>query len=656
MGFASHTHFVTVGQRIGDRRLRRPDVRPQLDPRRFRQSSSSAGRYAGATAAARFTTVANWRAYGSIEIGDRHYGQKAHSMRRLMDIPQQLRRTRSRVALVDSPGRARPTSPRCARTAGVCSTRATVAGTTPAYRASSRRRSPRSGSPRAATSRRAAAGSATAARAISPRGGRCSPRTPASASRCRPATACSRSTTLDEAVAAADAVVLALPAPPARRTRARRGVPRLRPRPAADLLERGRCRMSRVLLVCNQFPKFSESFIVQQVPRPAAPGLGRRTSPATGATTSSGRTSRTILPTRRLRSRTCTSSSDFDETRRRASARPRPLRVRPSRPRPARRSAALARSRVVASLRGNDINALGLDDSAYFEELWETDRRAARPDRPLVRRVRSPAAARPAFRTSSFRRPSTRRSSRPAAATGHRGRTRPASPAHPQRRPAALDEGLRRRRCTRSRSCAMRGIAVRVSDRRRSRLRRGNDRDALLDPRPGPRRTSCSCSAPVSQQDVKEQLGWADVLLHGAVSEGFCNAALEAQAMAVPVVCTEALAENVVDGKTGLVAPLRDPHGLADRLERIAARSGPSAPSRRRRAGACRARTSGWTSRSRSSPSWYRRRARRHGDGDSELRTMRIELRQASDRSRTSSSSSASGSRATSSAARAPRR
>ena len=40
--------------------------------------------------------------------------------------------------------------------------------------------------------------------------------------------------------------------------------------------------------------------------------------------------------------------------------------------------------------------------------------------------------------------------------------------------------------------------------------------------------------------------------------------------MALPVVCTETLADNVLDETTGLVAPLRDAEGLATRLERLA--------------------------------------------------------------------------------------
>ncbi|HSH59750.1 MAG TPA: glycosyltransferase family 4 protein [Acidimicrobiales bacterium] len=72
---------------------------------------------------------------------------------------------------------------------------------------------------------------------------------------------------------------------------------------------------------------------------------------------------------------------------------------------------------------------------------------------------------------------------------------------------------------------------------------------------------------------VEEQLQWADVFVHPAVSEGFCNAVMEAQAMEVPVVCTDAdgLAENVVDGHTGLVVGRRDPVALAGAIDRLAA-------------------------------------------------------------------------------------
>ncbi len=84
---------------------------------------------------------------------------------------------------------------------------------------------------------------------------------------------------------------------------------------------------------------------------------------------------------------------------------------------------------------------------------------------------------------------------------------------------------------------------------------------------------------------VRDHLAHTDVLLHPAVSEGFANAVLEAQAMAVPVVCTDAdgLAENVADGETGFVVPRRDPDGIAQRLRELA--DDPDRRSRMGRAG-----------------------------------------------------------------------
>ena len=74
------------------------------------------------------------------------------------------------------------------------------------------------------------------------------------------------------------------------------------------------------------------------------------------------------------------------------------------------------------------------------------------------------------------------------------------------------------------------------------------------------------------QAEVLAQMRWADVLLHPAVSEGFGNAVLEAQAMGLPVVCSDAdgLAENVADGLTGFVTPRRAPEALAAALARLA--------------------------------------------------------------------------------------
>ncbi len=76
----------------------------------------------------------------------------------------------------------------------------------------------------------------------------------------------------------------------------------------------------------------------------------------------------------------------------------------------------------------------------------------------------------------------------------------------------------------------------------------------------------------MDREGVREEMERADVLLHAAVSEGFCNAVLEVQAMELPVVCSDAggLPENVVDGVTGLVTPRRDPKAMAERLAQLA--------------------------------------------------------------------------------------
>lgn len=76
----------------------------------------------------------------------------------------------------------------------------------------------------------------------------------------------------------------------------------------------------------------------------------------------------------------------------------------------------------------------------------------------------------------------------------------------------------------------------------------------------------------IPHERVLSQLAWADVFLHAAVSEGFCNAVLEAQAAGLPVVCSDAdgLAENVADGLAGFVVPRRSPAALAEKIISLA--------------------------------------------------------------------------------------
>ncbi len=77
-----------------------------------------------------------------------------------------------------------------------------------------------------------------------------------------------------------------------------------------------------------------------------------------------------------------------------------------------------------------------------------------------------------------------------------------------------------------------------------------------------------------STEDVRTEMNNADLFLHPAISEGFCNAVAEAQAMALPVVCSNAdgLNENIEDGVTGFVVPKWDVEAIAAQLLKCAER------------------------------------------------------------------------------------
>lgn len=89
MRFDAHTHFVTVADGIGRPECSIPacgrDWRPTLPPVVLARWPVAEGPGDGVT------TVANWRGYGSIHHGGVRYGQKAHSVRRLMGLPARTR-------------------------------------------------------------------------------------------------------------------------------------------------------------------------------------------------------------------------------------------------------------------------------------------------------------------------------------------------------------------------------------------------------------------------------------------------------------------------------------------------------------------------------------------------------------------------------------
>jgi hypothetical protein len=95
MRFDGHTHFVTVGLSLGTSTCPVPTCGrrwiPTLPPVVLDQWPVADGIHQQA-----LTTVGNFRGYGSIADGDVLYGQKAHSLRPLADLPT---RTQERFLL-----------------------------------------------------------------------------------------------------------------------------------------------------------------------------------------------------------------------------------------------------------------------------------------------------------------------------------------------------------------------------------------------------------------------------------------------------------------------------------------------------------------------------------------------------------------------------
>lgn len=71
--------------------------------------------------------------------------------------------------------------------------------------------------------------------------------------------------------------------------------------------------------------------------------------------------------------------------------------------------------------------------------------------------------------------------------------------------------------------------------------------------------------------NVKELLTKADIYIQYSIQEGFCNAVLEAQAMGLLTIVSDAdgLTENVQDQSSGWVIPRRQPKLLAKKIEEI---------------------------------------------------------------------------------------
>jgi hypothetical protein len=105
MHFAGHSHFVTIGQAIGQPGCEVPTCGlpwiPTLQPIVLAHWPVVDAPF---TCDA-LTTVGNWRGYGSISHEGVFYGQKAHALRQFMTLPS-LTRERFTLALAIHPGEA----------------------------------------------------------------------------------------------------------------------------------------------------------------------------------------------------------------------------------------------------------------------------------------------------------------------------------------------------------------------------------------------------------------------------------------------------------------------------------------------------------------------------------------------------------------------
>jgi colanic acid/amylovoran biosynthesis glycosyltransferase len=74
------------------------------------------------------------------------------------------------------------------------------------------------------------------------------------------------------------------------------------------------------------------------------------------------------------------------------------------------------------------------------------------------------------------------------------------------------------------------------------------------------------------REEVREQLAKADVFLHPSLTEGFSNVILEAQAMRLPIVCTDVgdAHVSVEERVTGFILPCREPKMMAEKLALLA--------------------------------------------------------------------------------------
>ncbi len=99
-------------------------------------------------------------------------------------------------------------------------------------------------------------------------------------------------------------------------------------------------------------------------------------------------------------------------------------------------------------------------------------------------------------------------------------------------------------------------------------------------------RQQVTFSGKLSPEEVIEKLKEADLYIQFSIQEGFCNAVLEAQAMELLCIVSDAegLSENVLHNVTGWVVPRRNPLALAKQVEEVMAMDSQSLNEFRRQA------------------------------------------------------------------------
>jgi colanic acid/amylovoran biosynthesis glycosyltransferase len=222
-------------------------------------------------------------------------------------------------------------------------------------------------------------------------------------------------------------------------------------------------------------------------------------------------------------------------------------------------------SKIIVSFRGYDLNLSGLLHHDYFRQVWEQadalhvlgeglwQRARQRGCPPTKPHVRIP----PAIDTAFF------------------------DPGNDVRAKASSDRPMRilsvgRLTWEKGYEYAVEAVRFLLDQGVRSELRIIGD-GVMLEPLTFARHQlgvgkSVQFLGGLPRTMVRDEMLAADVFLHSSVSEGFGNAVIEAQAMGLPVVSSDAggLPENVVDGETGFVVPRRDSQALADKLAALA--------------------------------------------------------------------------------------